>query len=135
MARWVPERCRPAIILIVATAAVSACASGTTTETGSGESSDITRSADALRCSGGAVGFAIDGGGGHGAATAIEAVSQYVAATGATDPIARYVSHSTKWTIVHNSNGDAETFTAPNVVLHVVRLRNGWIVDSGSYCR
>jgi hypothetical protein len=47
----------------------------------------------------------------------------------------RYVSRSTKWIIVHDGNGDAATFTAPNVVLHVVRLPNGWIVDSGSYCR
>jgi hypothetical protein len=129
MARWLAERCRAALILIVGTAAVSACASATTSGTGSGESSDLARSAAALRCSGGAVGFAVDGGGGHGAATATEAVSQYVTATRATDPIARYVSRSTKWTIVHDSNGDAETFTAPSVVLHVVRLRNGWIVD------
>jgi hypothetical protein len=135
MARWLPERRRAAIIMIVATAAVSACASATSSRTGSGESSDVARSAAALRCSGGAVGFAVDGGGGHGAATATEAASQYVAATRATDPIARYVSHSTKWTIVQDSNGDAETYTAPNVVLHVVQLRNGWIVDSGSYCR
>jgi hypothetical protein len=135
MARWLRERCRAAIILILMTASVPACASARTSRAGSGESSDVARSAAALQCSGGAVGFACDGGGGGGAATAAEAVSQYVATTRATDPIARYVSRSTKWTIVHDSKGDAETFNAPNVVLHVVRLPNGWIVDSGSYCR
>jgi hypothetical protein len=79
------------------------------------------------------VGFAIDGAGGGGANTAAEAVSRYVAGTRATDPIARY--RSTKWTIVYDSRGDAATFSAPNVELHVIRLPNGWIVDSGSYCR
>jgi hypothetical protein len=76
------------------------------------------------------VGFAIDGGA---ADTAAEAVLQYVAATRATDPIARYVSRSTKWTIMHDSRGDAETVSAPNAELHMTRLPNGWIVDSGSY--
>jgi hypothetical protein len=36
---------------------------------------------------------------------------------------------------MHDSRGDAETFSAPKAVLHVIRLPNGWIVDSGCYCR
>jgi hypothetical protein len=90
--------------------------------------------ASPLSCAHGTVGFAIDGAGGD-AQTAAEAVAHYVASTRATDPIARYVNRSTKWTIAQDSNGDAETFSAPNVRLHVMRSPTGWMLDSGSYCR
>jgi hypothetical protein len=135
MARWLGDRWCAAIILVAVTATTASCASAASSGTRSGESSDAEQSASALHCVHGTVGFAFDGAGGGGADTAAEAVSRYVAGTRTTDQIARYASRSTKWTIVHDSNGDAETFSAPHVELHVIRLPHGWIVDSGSYCR